>query len=94
MRVQLLHDLLEVIMHLGVLPEELLRVDWLGDVLLGPLPGLGGELLEFVLLQAGLHIKIIGHLFLHVFVFLKKTFGIFAVLQLFYLNYRYLVEQI
>lgn len=86
LRVQLVDNLVEIVLHLGVFSEEMLRVDWLGHVLLRPFSRFVCQLFEFMLLQAGLYIKIIGNLFFQIFVFLKETFGVFAVLQLFYLN--------
>ena len=72
----------------------MLRVDGLRHILLGPLPRFLGQLFEFVLLEAGLHIKIIGNLFLHVLVLFEKCFRVFAGLQLLYLDYRYFVQQV
>ena len=93
LRIQLVHYLVKVSLHLGVLSQEVLRVHGLGHVLVGPLLRLVRQLLELMLLQAGLQIELIGHLFFHIFVLLKQTFGVFAALELLYLNDCYLVEK-
>lgn len=93
LRVELVNNLVEVVLHLCVLAQELLGIYGAGDILISPLLGLVRQLLEFVLLQTRLQVESILHLLFHILVLLKETLGVLAILQLLYLHDRDLVEQ-
>ena len=91
--IQLLNNLVKIALHLRILSQELLRVEWLGHVLICPLARLVGQFLELVLLQARLHVKIILDFLSEELVLLKQLLGVLARLESLDLNDRNFVKQ-